>query len=58
MGNIGVTKIKIKIAKVISVANTGKSKNILTYLIIINNVDLFIILLFISQVKQRFLKII
>jgi len=39
------------------VANTDKLKNILIYLAVINNADLFIILLFIGQIKQRFLKI-
>jgi len=58
MGNNEIIKIKKIIAKIIPVANTDKSKNILIYLIIVNNVGLFIILLFISQAKQRLLKII
>jgi len=40
------------------VANTDKFKIILIYLIIINNADLFTILLFINQAKQQLFKII
>jgi len=58
MGNNEIIKIKKIIAKVIPVANTGKFKNVLIYLIVINNADLFIILLIIDQAKQRLFKII
>jgi len=58
MGNNEIIKKKLIIAEVMPVANTGKFKNVLIYLTIINDADLFIILLFISQAKQRLFKII